>query len=253
VLLQQLVIVPQSVFKESAYCGTPKRDVECVPVRVTDVAGKVSAALSRMGAPSTPTSGGVFGKSTVTYVNSVSVFVGVSPDGDRVAMVMTTRFFPDAKKVDEFNGRTVDRSAGPASKTAPTVDVLGMGGTGLSCSPCPNEQQLRAGGDASSTDAGTATAAGTAAAPVPDAAAAMFVRTLQGKVALMQAVRPAAARAVLPPWINLRVSFLKLVPGGDDPAAPFALDDVQDDLVRTFGGVVGELRAQKCLAEVRGG
>lgn len=137
VLLQQRVTIPTSVFKElvstqrerasasvmSPTAGTAPNApfIEPVIVKVwnlsvcfpslhycmlpQDLGKRVGGSLDRMAGGSSSTAGsGLFGKpATTTYVNSVSVFICVNGDNDRVALVMTGRFLPDAKR-DEFNG-----------------------------------------------------------------------------------------------------------------------------------------------------
>ncbi len=90
----------------------------------------------------------------------------------------------------------------------------------------------------------------------------MHVRPTQGKVALLQALCPDEALAGtgsdLPPWITLRTSFNKLiVEDGDagqhaDPDGffKFAVEDLEDELIKLVAELTANLRTSKTLAEV---
>lgn len=167
---------------------------------------------------------GVHRSPMVQYVNSLSVFVSINPDGDRVALVMCGRFTPDTKR-EEFNGRTITRmsSRDPVvtqpHPSADAMNALGLGASagGLLC----------------------------ASPKLPS----LNTRPHPGKPALMQSLVPGVSD--IPPWVALRVSFLDLRVFSSQAGQfhTFSLDDVEDDMVRIVGEMAARLRTGRCLAE----
>lgn len=205
------------------------------PVFVRDSIERVGKPLDRLAKMSASASSTPMRASMITYVNSVSVFVGLNPDNDRVALVLSGRFMP--KGTDEFNGRSVERSS--------ASDAVSAGAA-------PDDASARL---------GLGAAVGGIVCAVPRAPETV-TKPISGKIALMQSCLPSVSD--VPAWISLRASFLDVrLPAEREPAPgdfklpsstsafrSFNLDDVDDDLVRSIGEIAAKLRTSVCLAEV---
>jgi hypothetical protein len=221
VLLQQVVNMPTPAFKAMVQ----RQRERIVPAVQPGASGLIDPVCVSPLAPLHDVDFGATKHAMSQYVNSLSVFVSVNPDGDRVALIMCGRFTPDPKR-EEFNGRAVTRLSPrdpvvvvEAHSVADAMNSLGLGASvgGILCST-PKLPSLN-------------------------------TRPTPGKPALIQSFVPSVSD--IPAWITLRVSFLALQ-GTTTPAGQFhtfPLDDVEDDVVRIVGEMAARMRTTRCLAE----